>query len=190
MLITFANSIQELFTPIAREGYSQLKITQDEIKQTIFNHPEFVNYSEKIDRIIQSWCNNHILLLKDLTSTTKPKELIYDLSETILKVFSETNLIDRYDVYQHLMIYWMETMKDDVYFIIEEAWKAQPYAILDKKGKPKKDEWDCDLIPKHLVINRYFTTEQSKIEQLEADKEAVTRDKEEMEEEHGSKSLL
>jgi type I restriction enzyme M protein len=200
---------KELFTPIAREGYSELKITQDEIKQTIFNHPEFVSYSEKIDKIIQAWCNSHVSLLKDLSPLNprqflldgnrqdrtgspslgdfqeiKPKELIYQLSEAILTAFSETNLIDKYDVFQHLMMYWMETMKDDVYFILEEGWKPYPYAILDKKGKPKKDEWDCDLIPKLLVINRYFADEQAKIEQLEADKEAVTRDKEEMEEEH------
>ena len=200
---------KELFTPIKREGYSELKITQDEIKQTIFNHPEFVSYSEKIDKIIQAWCNNHVSLLKGLTQsplnppslgdsqsiypqnwgaggakTIKPKELIFQLSEAILIAFSQTDLIDKYDVFQHLMVYWTETMKDDVYFIIEEGWKAQPYAILDKKGKPKKDEWDCDLIPKPLVINRYFAAEQSKIEQLEADKEAITRDKEEMEEEH------
>ncbi|WP_036489744.1 class I SAM-dependent DNA methyltransferase [Myxosarcina sp. GI1] len=175
---------KELFTSIAREGYSELKIAQDEIKQTIFNHPEFVSYSEKIDNIIQSWCDRHVSLLKDLSPATKPKELIFQLSEAILEAFSETNLINKYDVFQHLMIYWTETMKDDVYFIIEEGWTAQPYAILDKKGKPKKDEWDCDLIPKPLVINRYFADEQSKIEQLEAETEAITRDKEEMEEEH------
>ncbi len=174
---------KELFTPINREGYSELKITQDEIKQTIFNHPEFVSYSEKIDNIIQSWCSSYVSLLKGLTLETKPKELIYQLSEAILSAFSQTNLIDKYDVFQHLMVYWTETMKDDVYFIIEEGWTAQPYAILDKEGKPKKDEWDCDLIPKPLVINRYFADEQAKIEQLEADKEAITRDKEEMEEE-------
>ena len=175
---------KELFTPIAREGYSQLKISQDEIKQTIFNHPEFVSYSEKINNIIQSWCDRHVSLLKGLTPATKPKDLIYKLGEAILSSFGETNLIDKYDVYQHLMVYWMETMKDDVYFILEEGWKAEPYAILDKKGKPKKDEWDCDLIPKPLVINRYFAAEQAEIEQLEADKEAIARDKEAMEEEH------
>lgn len=175
---------KELFTFIQREGYSELKITQDEIKQTIFNHPEFISYSEKIDKIIQTWCNNHVSLLKGLTGETKPKALIYELSETILSAFSTTNLIDQYDVYQHLMMYWTETMKDDVYFILEEGWQAEAYAILDTKGKPKEDEWDCDLIPKTLVISRYFAAEQAKIEQLEADKEAVTRDKEEMEEEH------
>ena len=188
---------KKLFTPIKREGYSQLKITQDEIKQNIFNHPEFVSYSKKIDKIIQTWSDDHVSLLKGLSPNLspnpspakreeqiKPKELIYQLSEAILTAFSETNLIDKYDVFQHLMVYWTETMKDDVYFIIEEGWKAEPYAILDKKGKPKKDEWDCDLIPKPLVINRYFADEQAQIEQLEADKEAITRDKGEMEEEH------
>ena len=175
----------ELFTPYAREGYSQLKISRDEIKQTIFNYPEFVKYSEKIDKIILSWCNTYIDLLKNLTTVeAKPKAVIYQLSEAILTAFSETNLIDKYNVYQHLMGYWTETMKDDVYFIIEEGWKAELYPILDKKGKPKKDEWNCDLIPKELVINRYFASEKAKIEQLEADKEAVTREKEEMEEEH------
>ena len=70
---------KELFTPIKREGYSELKITQDEIKQTIFNHSEFVGYSEKIDRIIQTWCDNHVSLLKDLTpdlSTSPPAPLL------------------------------------------------------------------------------------------------------------------
>ena len=195
---------KELFTPIEREGYSQLKISQDEIKQTIFNHPEFVSYSEKIDQLIQAWCSAHISQLKDLSplnlpnlgdlkplstqnkeaTTIKPKDLIYQLSESILEAFTETNLIDKYDVFQHLMVYWTETMKDDVYFIIEEGWIAQPYSILDKKGKPKKDEWDCDLIPKPLVIQRYFADLLGKIEQLEGDKEAITRDKETMEEEH------
>ncbi|MEM6610836.1 MAG: N-6 DNA methylase, partial [Cyanobacteria bacterium P01_C01_bin.72] len=175
---------KELFTPINREGYSQLKITTDEIKPTIFNHPEFVSYSQEINNIIQSWCDRHVFLLKGLTPANKPKALIYKLGEAILSSFDRTNLIDKYDVYQHLMVYWMETMKDDVYFILEEGWKAEPYAILDKKGKPKKDEWDCDLIPKPLVINRYFAAEQGEIEQLEADKEAITRDKEEMEESH------
>ena len=65
-----------------------------------------------------------------------------------------------------------------------KAFSCNPLAILDIKGKPKKDEWDCDLIPKPLVINRYFAAEQAQIEQLEADKEAITRNKEEMEEEH------
>ncbi len=91
--------------------------------------------------------------------TIKPKELIFQLSEAILTAFSQTNLIDKYDVFQHLMVYWTETMKDDVYFIIEEGWKAEPYAILDKKGKPKKDEWDCDLIPKPLVFTSHSRTQ-------------------------------
>jgi type I restriction enzyme M protein len=58
------------------------------------NKPTVRALSEKIDKIIQTWCNNHVSLLKNLTPATKPKELIYQLSEAILTAFSETNLED------------------------------------------------------------------------------------------------
>lgn len=180
----------ELFTPF-REGYSELLITQEKIKETIFNHPEFVIYRDKIEALLTQWCQTYTPLLKSLTSDTHPKEIVYKLSETILETFSQTSLIDKYDAYQHLMIYWEETMKDDVYLIVEEGWKAEVSLVLDSKGKPKKEEWNCDLIPKYLVINRYFTKEQEKIEELEAEKEIISRSREEMEEEYsGEEGIL
>jgi type I restriction enzyme M protein len=33
-------------------------------------------------------------------------------------------LIDKYDVYQHLMTYWSDVMQDDVYVIAQESWAA------------------------------------------------------------------
>lgn len=181
-----------LFKPTEREGYSDLKVEGEAIKEVIFNHSEFVEYTEKVTKIINSWVAEFTPFLKGLTQkVSKPKEVIYRLSEAILLGFAETILIDKYDVYQHLMMYWEETMKDDVYLIIEEGWKVEVYPVLDKKGKPKKDEWECELITKELVINRYFMGEKSKIEQLEADKEGVSREREEMEEEYsGEEGIL
>ncbi len=49
-----------------------------------------------------------------------PKQLIEELSEDLLRVFTEARLIDRYDVYQHLMSYWTDIMQDDVYMITNE----------------------------------------------------------------------
>jgi type I restriction enzyme M protein len=48
-----------------------------------------------------------------------------------------------------------------------------------------KKEWEGRIIPKALIINRYFAAEQKAIEALEADRDALTRQIEEMEEEHG-----
>lgn len=54
------------------------------------------------------------------------------------------------------------------------------------------DGWRAtrDLIPPSLVIRRYFPQEQATIERLEAEKEAVTREREESEEEHGGEDGL
>ena len=48
----------------------------------------------------------------------KPKALIETLSEDLLETFRQARLLDPYDVYQHLMDYWAETMQDDVYMIV------------------------------------------------------------------------
>ena len=102
-----------------------------------------------------------------------PKQLIEALSEDMLRVFAEARLIDKYDAYQHLMSYWADTMQDDVYMIALEGWKA-----------------NTDLIPRQLIINRYFVADQQRIEKLEAAREAVARQFEEMDEEHGDEGGL
>jgi type I restriction enzyme M protein len=71
------------------------------------------------------------------------------------------------------MDYWAETMQDDVYLLVQEEWKA-----------------DSELIPPALIIARFFSKEQAAIEQLEADRDAITREMEEMDEEHGGEDGL
>lgn len=174
-----------LFTRSPREGYLKLKIPQEEIKHTIFSHSEFVSYIHDVDAVFNKWQQKNIPLLKNLGTGAKPKKVIHDLSEDILQAFADKNLIDQYDVYQHFMTYWMETMQDDVYLIATDGWKAELSPV-----KGKKDEWDSDLVPKQLVINRYFAEEQKAIAQLETDRDAISRQMEEMEEEHSSEEGL
>jgi type I restriction enzyme M protein len=169
-----------LFTFAPGKGYYELKIPQQEIKQTIFSHPGFVDYIREVDAVFASWKNRHALQLKQLDIDNKPKQIIHGLAEDILQAFASLKLIDKYDIYQHLMTYWLDIMQDDVYMISLDGWNARLSLV-----KNKKDEWDCDLVPKALVINRYFEREQKDLRQLEADRDDLTRQKEEMEEEHG-----
>lgn len=152
-----------LFEKSARDGYSTLKIKQEEIKHVIFSHPEFTKYAQTMETTFNSWKEKNTTLLKSLTIGVKPKEIVHQISEDILIAFSKTNLIDKYDIYQHLMEYWVETMQDDMYSIAIEGWKAELIPIEGKKG-----EIDCDLLPKYLVINRYFAIEKQSIEELQA----------------------
>ena len=116
-----------------------------------------------------------------------PKEVIAALAEDLLAHYTDKPLIDNYDVYQHLMDYWAETMQDDCYLIAADGWKAETYRIIekDKKGKEKDKGWTCDLVPKALIVARYFAKEQAAIDQLAAELESVTAQMTELEEEHG-----
>ena len=78
-------------------------------------------------------------------------------------------------------------MQDDCYLIAADGWKAETARIIetDKKGKEKDKGWTCDLIPKPLIVARYFAKEQAEIETLSAELEAVTARLAELEEEHG-----
>jgi type I restriction enzyme M protein len=115
------------------------------------------------------------------------KALIRAVSETLLATFQAAPLLDAYDVYQHLMDYWAETMQDDVYLIATDGWVAKPARIVetDKKGKRKDKGWACDLIPKPLIVARYFAKEQSALDAKEAELEATVASIAELEEEHG-----
>ena len=53
------------------------------------------------------------------------------------------------------------------------------------KGKEVDRGWICDLVPKSLIVARYFASEQEAITELEAQLEAVTAEMTETEEEHG-----
>jgi type I restriction enzyme M protein len=59
------------------------------------------------------------------------------------------------------MDYWAETMQDDAYFIAADGWVARPARIVetDKRGKRKDKGWACDLIPRPLIVARYFAKE-------------------------------
>jgi len=179
---------KELFEPGDRPKYSKLKVEKEEIKNVIFSHPEFVSFKQTIDQIFEAWKEEHTPFLKALDRDLKPKEAIHTISEKLLVGYTGKPLIDKYEVYQHLMSYWEQTMKDDCYLISENGWTVETYAIKDKKGKPKG--WGCDLLPKDLVIQHYFAAEKEAIQQLEEQRDNFSREKEELEEEYGGEEGL
>jgi type I restriction enzyme M protein len=90
-------------------------------------------------------------------------------------------LIDKYDVYQHLMTYWNDTMQDDVYTLVSDGWLAGRQI----ERQEKKKDWDGLLIPKALMIKTYFQSEQDELDALVASREELDQQLTEMEEEHG-----
>jgi type I restriction enzyme M protein len=193
----YPNLRNVLFEPHQRSGFSQQKIDKTAIKSTIFAHPEFTSYSQKVFEVFESWKQKTIPTIKSMDLGVKPKKLIHEISEDLLLSFSNLSLIDRYDVYQHLMSYWSETMQDDVYVISDDGWKVgrEVYRIIkstkDKSGKSKEKEVEgmdgieSKLLKPALIIYRYFAAEKIAIEAIESQRDSVLMQLEELEEEHG-----
>jgi len=74
------------------------------------------------------------------------------------------------------------------YILVEDGWKAELKEVRNKTGKVT--DYVCELIPKELIINRYFQAEQAAIEQLETKKDDIVRQQEELQEEHGGEEGL
>ncbi|MDO8289203.1 MAG: type I restriction-modification system subunit M [Parvibaculum sp.] len=179
----FPNVRRELFADADRPGYSQPKVEASQVKAAIFGHPEFTAFNSQVTQLFGTWETANTPLLTGIQQGDRPKVLIETLSESLLETFRSgdaiASLVDPYGVYQHLMDYWAETMQDDAWMIVSDGWKA----IQDNKP-------NTDLIPPALIVARYFVAEQAAIEQLEAGRDAISREMEELDEEHGGEDGL
>jgi len=171
----------------ARPGYARLKPALSEVKPAIFGHAEFAAFQRQANQVFADWRKGSTKLLTGFGKDGHPKTLIETIAEDLLAAFRKAPLLDAYDIYQHLMDYWAETMQDDAYLIAADGWVAMPARIVetDKKGKNKDKGWACDLIPKPLIVAQYFAKEQAALEARQAELETATAALAELEEEHG-----
>ncbi|HET9117910.1 MAG TPA: class I SAM-dependent DNA methyltransferase, partial [Pseudonocardiaceae bacterium] len=170
-----------------RPGYARLRLPIAEVKSAILGHAEFTTFQKKATEHFEDWRKTATRHPRAFDKDGHPKALIAALAEELLAAFHSAPLLDAYDVYQHLMDYWAETMQDDAYLIAADGWVAKPARIVetDKKGKRKDKGWACDLVPKPLIVARYFAKEQVALDAKLAELEATTASLTELEEEHG-----
>lgn len=187
-----------------RPGYVALKVAPNELKQTICTHPEFVAYNQTIQTAYEQWLNQQKAQWENLSEGAHPKEVIAESTAALFATMTDTRLIDTYDLYQHLMQYWNETMQDDVYTVAMDGWKAgAEYERLvikgkpDKNGKTKADKEIAGLagiagrmISPDLLIETYFETEQQAIAEQENLVETAQARLTEIEEEQSSEEGL
>lgn len=190
---------KKLFSASDRKQYSSLKVEHDKIKTTIFSHPEFIAYTQQINTVFTKWKKKTIPQLQAIRVGDKPKKIIHAISEELLQTFSKFRLIDKYDMYQHLMAYWIEVMRDDVYVLVTDGWKAGN--CVERKTKELKDNKrrviegiegiEGRLISPELLIAKYFAAEKKAIEGLKQEQEAIQQEMEDLEEEYsGDEDLL
>ena len=195
-----------LFTPSEHEGYYDINIESNLIKQTIVDANEFKSYSDEVVALHLSWRAEHEEMLESLAKGCRPKEIIKVLSETLLEKFKEVSLLDRYDLYQLLMDYYSQTMQDDLYLISQDDWEVGKVVreLIPVKDKNKKNvykeahdfevskvRYKADLIPPSLIIAEYFSNEQKAIDRLQSELDEVSSKLESyIEENTGEEGLL
>ena len=195
-----------LYENAGRPGYCRLRIPVAEVKAAIFGHREFTAFQDSANALFADWKKANTPRLKGFTKGGRPKQLIETIAEHLLATFRTAPLLDAYDMYQHLMDYWADTMQDDCYLIAAEGWKAgaQPREIFQVKNKEKKLVWPephdfkrgkrrfkSDLIPAALLIGRYFAAERDAIAVIEAELAAIEQELDEKrQEQSGEEGLL
>jgi len=190
-----------LFKPGTRANYSTLCVAHDDIKNTIFNHPEFTAFSKQMDGVFNKWRSETVSYTRELDKGLKPKKEIHTISENLLKHYDNRQLTDQYAMYQHLMDYWAETMQDDFYELAADGWKAgNEVKRIQKKTKKGEKEvvkevagiegLEGTLIPPALIIQEYFAQERNALDDMEAQAETLNATMDELREEHGGEDGL
>lgn len=160
------NLKKELFKKNKKEGYLDLAINKEKINEKISGSKEFIAYFENLIEKVIRWQEENKDKLYNVNSETRVKDLIEELSNNILKIFEGDKLIDKYEAYEFLMEYYNNTLKDDLYLIIENGWIPKLIYGQDKNGKIKKNEFESDLLPKDIVVKEYFKEYADKLEEL------------------------
>lgn len=189
-----------------RPGYARMKPVLTEVKPAIFGHAEFAAFQQKATKLFADWRKATMPRLTGFGKDGHPKALIETIAEDLLAAFRLAPLLDAYDIYQHLMDYWAETMQDDAYLIAAGGWVkgAQPREIAQVKAKNNKLTWPephdylkgkrrfkSDLVPAPILVARYFAAELDAIAALDSQLAALEQQLDEMREENsGEEGLL
>jgi type I restriction enzyme M protein len=150
-----------LFESAGRPGYARLKLPLPEVKPAIFAHAEFTAFNQKATTLFTDWRTATTPRLTGFSKDGHPKALIETIAEELLASFRQAPLLDAYDVYQHFMDYWSDTMQDDTYLISADGWVngAQPREILQIKNKENKLVWPEPH--DYLMRNPFFLDSES-----------------------------
>ncbi|WP_120921318.1 type I restriction-modification system subunit M [Helicobacter pylori] len=169
-----------LFKKSDKEGYYALKTECENIKELITQSLEYQTFHASVLSAFESL--ELFTTFNDLEPGFNPKTLIESVCSKVLKEFEKVGILDKYGVYQLFKDYYNEVLQDDWFLIsfngfesAKELRKLNPLKDKNKKAnyleEPdfviQKTYYKSDLIPKHLIKQRFFEKETKELEELE-----------------------
>ena len=191
--------LKEKLFSVLREGYYQLNIPKDDVRNTVYNDAEFSAYADRIDGAFDAWCTQVDPGLRSIDEDVNVKQYIVELAELLIAAFDGLELVDKYDVYEVLLSYWQEVMGDDVYLVSVDGYAAARktenimgiYTSGKKKGQERVIGWEGVLLPKALIEKVFFASERKAIDDAQAvAEETQSRLDELVEEQTGDEGYL
>ena len=177
----FPSLKQVLFEP-CREGFQQLRMETDAIRETIKENADFKAYNAKVASSWSTWVTDVEKGFSAINHDVVPKSFIEPFAKKLLPMFEPLSLLDKHDVYEVLLSYWNETMSDDVYAIVSDGYEAgrEWVNIVEETFNKKKKEfktkivgWDGRIIPKAILDRVFFGEELAAIAKARMDAEAA-----------------
>ncbi|GAA7177464.1 type I restriction-modification system subunit M [Helicobacter pylori] len=169
-----------LFKKSDKEGYYALKTECENIKDYITQSLEYQIFHASVLSAFESL--ELFTTFNDLEPGFNPKTLIESVCQKVLKEFEKVGILDKYGVYQLFKDYYNEVLQDDWFLIsfngfrsAKELRKLNPLKDKNKKAnyleEPdfviQKTYYKSNLIPKHLIKQRFFEKETKELEELE-----------------------
>ncbi len=192
-----------LFKKSDKEGYYALKTECENIEELIIQSSEYQTFHASVlnafDRLDLFETFNH------LKPGFNPKTLIESVCSKVLKEFEKVEILDKYGVYQLFKDYYNEVLQDDWFLLscngFESAKNLRKLNPLKDKNKKanyleepdfviQKTYYKSDLIPKHLIKQRFFEKETKELEELENALNEKETDFEEFIQEHSNEEGL
>ncbi|WQY48109.1 type I restriction-modification system subunit M [Helicobacter pylori] len=192
-----------LFKKSDKEGYYALKTECENIKELITQSLEYQTFHASVLSVFDRL--ELLTTFNDLEPGFNPKTLIESVCSKVLKEFEKIEILDKYGVYQLFKDYYNEVLQDDWFLIsfngfisAKELRKLNPLKDKNKKAnyleEPdfviQKTYYKSDLIPKHLIKQRFFEKETKELEELENALNEKEANFEEFIEEHSNEEGL
>ncbi|WP_336139038.1 type I restriction-modification system subunit M [Acinetobacter ursingii] len=176
-----------------RDGYSRCLVAANEVKKTILEHAEFKKFAVESLMPFKQWFQRSDF--KAIEQDQKPKDIMLRVSEDLLQSYADVKLLSKYDIYQIFMEYWDEVLQDDISVITQDGWEGAKLirnltAEKDNKLKEVPDlvigkiKYKAEVIPPHLIMAKYFATEQATLDAKQAELDIATQELESFIEEH------
>ena len=167
----------------SKNGNFYLIPQKEDIAATIQNDESFRRQSDMFQKSLHQWTEQTIPLMYAVDKDSKPKKLISQWSDSILEIAkADASLVSPYEVYDHLMNYWNETMQDDCYMISNDGWKT-PEDILPQKSNGIYKDIKCSLLPVDILLKEFFAAETSAIDEVQAHLDDINAQIQSLEEE-------